>query len=253
MGSKSPSNTTSTVKSELPDWAKPYSVDLMKQGAAVASRPYEAYTGNQIAGFSPEQQLGLNATVNRSTSGNAAANAGNTMLQNTLQGNYLNPSTNPYLRQNVDTAMSQAQGKINGQFNTPGAFGSTAHQGVMANSLGGIASNMYGQNYATERNNMMQAAPQALGYAANDWTDINALLGAGDTTRQLSQDQQTQAYNNWLEQRNYPLQQLDILGNSINQAVGNQGSTLSTAPNPNRSNGAATALGAGLAGYGLLS
>jgi len=252
MSSKQPSNVTTTTKNELPSWAQPYSKDLMSQGAAVAARPYEAYTGNRIAGFSPEQQQGLGMTVNRATQGNSAVNAGQGMLQNTLQGQYLSPDSNPWLKQNVDTAMGQAQGRLNTQFNTPGAFGSTAHQGTMANNLGNIAAQMYGQNYTNERNNMMGAAGQALGYGQSDWQDINALMGAGDTTRQLSQDQLTQAYNDWQQKQNYPLQQLDILGNAINMAVGNQGSTLSTAPNPYQSNTAATALGAGLAGYGLL-
>ena len=250
---KTPSETTTTVKNELPAWAQPYSEGLMAKGAAVAERPYQAYTGNRIAGFSPEQLQGMQGTMTRATQGNAAVNAGQGMLEKTLKGDYLSPDSNPWFRQNVESAMGQVQGRLNNQFNNPGAFGSTAHQEVMNRGLGELASGMYGQNYANERANQMGAAGQALGYGAQDYNDLNAMLRVGDTTRQMSQDQLTQAYNDWLEQRNYPLQQLDILGNTIGMAVGNQGSTLSTAPNPNQSNPWATALGAGLTGYGLLS
>ena len=252
MSSKPPSNTTSTTKQELPSWAVPYSQQLLTQGAAVANRPYESYSGQRIAGFSPEQQMGMRMGINRATPGNQAQNYGQGMLENTLRGDYLSPDSNPWLRQNVDAAMGQAQGRLNSQFNNPGAFGSTAHQETMAKGLGGIASQMYGQNYDMERQNQMGAAGQALNYGQADWQNIGQLLGIGDTTRALTQDQLTQGYQDWQQAQNYPLQQLDILGNTIGMATSGQGSTLSTAPNPNQSNPYATAAGAALAGYGLL-
>jgi hypothetical protein len=98
----------------------------------------------------------------------------------------------------------------------------------------------------------MGAAGQALNYGQADWQNIGQLLGIGDTTRALNQDQLTQGYQDWQQAQNYPLQQLDILGNTIGMATSGQGSTLSTAPNPNQSNPYATAAGAALAGYGLL-
>ena len=255
MGSspKTPSVTTQTVKNELPSWATPYSQELLTRGAAVADRPFEQYSGERIAALSPEQQLGISGTMARAQQGNAAVNAGQSMLGNTLSGQYLNPASNPYFRGTVDAAMNQAQGAVNTQFNRPGAFGSSAHEGVMTNALGGIANQMYSQNYMNERANQMNAANQALGYGQADYNDLNAMLGVGDTTRQYQADLLGQQYNNWLEQRNYPLQQLDILGNALNMSVGNQGSTLSTAPNPYQSNTTANLLGAGLAGYGLLN
>jgi hypothetical protein len=252
-GSSTPDTTTTISKSEPPEWIKPYSINLMEQGAGVANRPYEAYSGQRIAGFSPEQEMGLTGTVNRATQGNAAMNMGQGMLQDTLSGRYMSPDSNPWLRQNVDTALGQAQGRLNSQFNTPGAFGSTAHQGVMAKSLGDIASQMYGQNYMNERQNQMGAAGQALNYGAADYQDINALLAAGDTRRQLSQDYMNQGYQDWLEARNYPLSQLDILGNTIGMSIGNSGTTQTSQPNPYQPNTTANLLGAGLAGYGLLN
>jgi len=251
--SKQPSVTTQTVKNELPSWAAPTSQALLATGTQVANRPYEQYTGERIASLSPEQQMGIYGTMNRALYGNEAQNAGQGMLRDTLSGNYLNPASNPYFKGTVDAAMGQAQGMINSQFNRPGAFGSSAHEGVMSNSLGGIANQMYSNNYQNERANQMGAANQALAYGAADYNDMNAMLGVGDTTRQYQQDLLGQQYADWLEQRNYPLQQLDIMGNALNMAVGNQGSTLSTAPNPYQSNTAANVLGAGLAGYGLLN
>jgi hypothetical protein len=253
MSSKQPSTTTTTTKQELPSWAVPYSQDLLKQGANVAQRPYEQYTGQRIAGWSPVQESALYMGRDRATQGNQAMNAGQGMLEDTLSGKFLSPDSNPYFRNTVDQAMDQTQGRVNTQFNRPGAFGSTAHQDVMTKGLGDIANQMYSQNYMNERGNQMGAANQALAYGSADWQNIGNYLGLGDKTQQLNQSLLDEKYQDWLTQQNYPLQQLDILGNSIGMATSGQGSALSTAPNPFQSNNAANYLGAGLSTAGLLS
>lgn len=251
MGSKSPSTVTNVTKSELPAWATPYSQQLMEMGAAQAARPYEAYQGQTISPLSQEQQMGLAQTVQRATQGNQAMNAGQNMLTNTLSGGYLSPNTNPYIANMVDTALGQAKGQLNSQFNKPGAWGSTAQQEVMARGLGDIAANMYGQNYTNERGNQMNAANQALGYGAADYQDANALLSAGDTTRQYSQDLLNKQFADWQAQQQYPLTQIDILGKSLGLATSGQGSVTGIGPNPYQPNTTANLLGGGLSLAGL--
>ncbi len=255
-GSKQPSSTTTTTKTELPAWIQPYSEGYLNKSMEAANRPYEQYQGQRVTPFTQEQELGLTGTANRAMLGNSAVNAGQGMLTNTLGGMYLNPNSNPYLRQNVDTAMGQVQGNLNSQFNRPGAFGNTAHQEVMARSLGDVAANMYGQNYTAERNNQMNAANQALAYGQNDYTDLNAMLSAGDTRRQYNTDINNLNYQNWLDQQNYPLKQLDIQGNAIGTAMGNTGQSSTTGPNPYQGSNTANLLGYGslaLGAGGLLS
>jgi len=253
MSSKSPSNTTQTVKNEPPEYIKPYAIDLMNKGSAVAARPYQAYGGQRIAGFSPEQEAGLTGTFNRAQSGNEAMNLGNRNLESMLKGDYLNPESNPFFKGVVDQAMGQTQGRLNTQFNSPGAFGNTAHQEVMARGLGDVANQMYSNNYMNERQNMMGALGMAPQYAQNDYNDLNAMLSAGDARRQLSQDTLNQQYADWLEQQNYPLKQLDILGNTIGMSMGNSGTSTSTGPNPYQPNTTANLLGGGMSLAGLLS
>jgi hypothetical protein len=149
--------------------------------------------------------------------------------------------------------MGQTAGRLNSQFNNPGAFGNTAHQEVMARSLGDVASQMYGQNYGMERGNQMNAANQALGYGQADYQDLNAMLSAGDTYRQYDQDLKNQQYADWLAQQNYPLSQLDILGNTIGMSMGNTGTTTSTAPNPYQGSSTANLLGGASTAAGLYS
>ena len=53
--SKTPSATTNTTKQELPAWLDTAAQDYMNYGRDVASRPYEGYGGQQIAGFGQDQ------------------------------------------------------------------------------------------------------------------------------------------------------------------------------------------------------
>ena len=253
MGQSAPSNTTTTTKTELPEWIQPYAEGLLQKGVDTANRPYEAYGGERISPLSNEQNMGLQGTTNRALYGNQAVNTGQNMLTNTLGGAYLTPESNPYLQRNVNVALSQAAGNLNSQFNKPGAFGNTAHQEVMARSLGDVASQMYGQNYSNERNNQMSAANQALGYGQADYQDLNALLAAGDTRRNYSQDLLNQGYADWQEKQNYPLRQLDIMGNTIGMSMGNTGQSTTNAPNPYQGSTAANLLGGAAGAAGLYS
>ena len=64
------SNTgTSTQVSELPEWARPYAKSALEKGAALADKPYQAYEGPRIAGFSPLQQQAQQSAANMQTSG----------------------------------------------------------------------------------------------------------------------------------------------------------------------------------------
>jgi len=63
-GGSAPANTTSTSTqtSELPEWARGYAKDTLAKGAAltdVSQNPYQTYSGDRIAGFSPMQQQAM--------------------------------------------------------------------------------------------------------------------------------------------------------------------------------------------------
>jgi hypothetical protein len=63
-GSSQPANTTSTSTqtAELPEWARGYAKEALAKGQAltdVNQNPYQQYTGDRIAGFSPMQQQAM--------------------------------------------------------------------------------------------------------------------------------------------------------------------------------------------------
>lgn len=128
----SQAGTTTTVE-DIPEWLKPFALQGM-QGLS------EAY-GQTPDGMSP------------------ITAAGGQYMQDVIGGDYLN--SNPYL----DAMFNQAAGKVtsgvNSQFSGAGRYGSGAHQGVLGESLGNLATDIYGQNFARERGFQQQAAQGA--------------------------------------------------------------------------------------------
>lgn len=56
-GSSKPAPTNQTVtQTNLPEYAKPYFLNLLNRTQAESYRPYQTYGGERIAGFTPEQQ-----------------------------------------------------------------------------------------------------------------------------------------------------------------------------------------------------
>lgn len=54
--SQQPQQVTSTnTTSNLPEYARPYFESLMNRATEVSNDPYQAYTGNRVAGFNPDQ------------------------------------------------------------------------------------------------------------------------------------------------------------------------------------------------------
>ncbi len=249
MGGKSGGKQKTTQKMEPWKGVQPFLTSYLNNAWQIASQPYEAFQGQRIAGLSPEQQMGMNMTTSRALNGSPVMNAAQANLTDALSGRYMSPDSNPWLKRNVDTALGQAGSAINSQFNRPGAFGSSAHEGVMANQFGNIASQMYGQNYDQERTRQMQAnmfAPQA---AAADYADAQALMGVGNINREMTQSLIDQDYADWQEAQQYPYMQSDFMKNAV--LAGQGAGSSSTSKTSGGSSGLANALGYGAAGYGL--
>lgn len=241
-------NKSSSV-AEPPEETKKYLTPYLQTASKLANNPYQAYQGQTSAGLNQDQNTAFGAIRNRALQGSEVGREANWNAADTLAGRYLSPDSNPWLRGSVDTAMGQAQGALNSQFNKPGAFGSTAHQGVMAKQLGDISNNAYMQNYNQERGNQLNVMSQAPGMAASDYNDMDRLMGSGDAQRAAEQERLSGQYGAWQQAQQYPYQQLDVMGNAIMTTMGAGGKTTMYG---NGSSGAGQAVGAGLAGLGLL-
>jgi hypothetical protein len=140
-GSKGPAGTTTTT-TDVPDYQRPYVQDLLSQ----ARSTYQANQANPAA-----QTL---------------ANHGAANMDATIRGDYLDPSTNPWLKKTYDMAADSVGSGVDSRFTASGRYGSGAHQGVLGKTFGDLATNIYGGNYQQERGRQMTAALGAPEYAS---------------------------------------------------------------------------------------
>jgi hypothetical protein len=240
-GGSQKSTTTSTPWSGV----QPYLTDLLKTGQDITKRPYEFYNGDTVAGFAPEQEMGFNLGTQRAMAGSPTLDAANRNITSTLNGDYLNPASNPYLQANVGQAMNDVTGRVNSQFNNNN-FGGSAHQETLTRNLGDVANNMYGENYARERGNQLNAAGQSIGLAGADYMDADYLQGIGAQRQDLANQYLGNASTQFTNAANFPYEQLQRYGDVVSQGTGQGGTSTTKAPSQGGGNTASTVLGLGL-------
>jgi len=163
-GGKTPSKTTQTVISDVPEYARGYVKETLAKGMELTNQPYEAYGGNRLAGFSDlqnqsftgAQNLGVSPQIGQATG--YANQAGN--YQNVGQdytGSNVNQYMNPFLQGALAPQIREAQtaGAMAQQQNAAKAVG----MGAFGSSRGAL------QKSLTEKNTMQNMADiNAKGY-----------------------------------------------------------------------------------------
>lgn len=265
-GSKGGGTQTVTNTQQLPSYAQPYAQQLMQRSADLSNKEYTPYTGQRIADLNANQMAGINQTAAQGKSGFKGQSDVFDQYQKTVRGDYLSPDSNPYLSGMVQKALgdvssayrSGTKPTTDAAFSRAGAFGGSAWQNAvqnnerqLADALGNTALNAYGQNYAQERGNQLNAMNNAGAMQNIGYTDASKLIGAGDIQRSYLQDLLNQQYGDWQAAQNQPYANLDVLSKGLAGSVGNAGTSFTTSPNPYQASPFATYLGGGLAAAGL--
>ena len=68
-GSSGPDEVTNTMVSEPPEWLVPHLQGFINQGLGLANQPYEAYTGQRIAEFTPQHDTAFQMIQDRALEG----------------------------------------------------------------------------------------------------------------------------------------------------------------------------------------
>lgn len=278
MGNPKGQSNSTTTSGPPPEVMQNYS-SLMNRANQVASTPYQAYTGNQVQGFSPDQ---LSAFQNVNYAQNAWQPFLNSAQQYATQGaapistqsiaQYQNPYQQSVINAtmgNINETNQQQQANLVGQ-NLGGGGLFNDRLGVAQGELArqqGLASNqtfanLNSANY-TQALGAAQADRSAAGQAAytfgnlgaenlqNILTGAQAQLGTGGQQQQLGQAQLNVPYQQWQQQQAFPYQQTGWLA-GIQTGVGsNMGGTSNTVATPAQPNPWATYGGLGLAGAGM--
>jgi hypothetical protein len=257
---------TTVSRQEPAAEVKPYLAPYLNQANQVSSMPYETYQGQRIANLTPEQYMGAGLTSAQALNGFQGQSDAFNNYQATMRGDYMDPSANPWLAATANKAMgditnayrSGTKPTTDAAASRAGAFGGSAWQQMVQNneqalgdSLGNAANQFYGQNYLNERNNQMQGLNMLPTMQNVGYTDAQKLTGVGDAFRQYQQDLLNTQYGDWQEAQNYPTRQLDIMGNALRATMGAGGSTSTSQSGGYKPSSFASALGGGMAGYGM--
>ena len=236
-GSSGGSNTV-TQTTAIPDWQQGMVQANENISQSLASQPYQNYQGQVIAPLTDLQNQGIQMTQQAATAGQPALNAA---AQTTAQaaGNTWNPQTaqqymSPYATaalqpqlQQLNIQQQQQANQIGARATQAGAFGDAQYGNAQAlnNFYGNLAQNdlvsqglntayTTGQNAYNAQNQNLLAAGAQFGNIANaaqqqGLQGANAVFNAGTQQQAFNQQQLTEAYQNFMNQVNYPYQQLN--------------------------------------------
>lgn len=227
-----------------------------------------------MAGFSGDQLQGFDRVRQIADAGNPLMGQAQDYVSKALNGGQVytpqaNPyaGENPYLGQMIEDSQNEVARSYNNtvapnlmaQFNAGGAYGGTAHQEALSGSqrqladhLRQISTTARGDDY----NRQVQMAENALnrdqqawqmnrgqelaalgavpGLSQSRYDDARALMNIGQQQQNLYQGLLDSDYENYMDWRNYPQQQLGVLANAISSLQGGgTSSSSSTGANPN--------------------
>lgn len=252
-------------KSEPWGPAQPVLKNILNQGQQLYNQGSSYYPFSTVVPQSQQTLSALQGIEGRAGSNPVTAGAQGTLssllsgnnptLQATARGDYLSPDSNPWLKQTFDAMSGDVQDAVNSQFSMASRTGSPAHAGELTRQLGRLGTQLYGDNYARERQNQLGAAGtigqqqlSALGMApsVNDlgYGDLSKLLGAGAAYEGQAGKTLQDAMSRWDFSQNQGWNNLSRLAQLVNPVAG-QGGT-QTSPNTAPS-GAQQGLGSTLA------
>ncbi len=191
-GGKGGGDTTTVQQADPWTSQQPY----LKYGFQQAQNLYNSggpqyYPGRTYTPFSSQTEQALGMAENRAQGSRLEGNLTG-YLGRSLNGQFLN--ANPYLdamygsaAQNMAEQFNEAVVPgLNATFGGAGRTGSGAHAlaagraaGELGNSLSSLASNLYGGNYANERQLMQQAAGMVPTASGLDWNNIAQMGNVG--------------------------------------------------------------------------
>ena len=236
-------SATQTQITDLPDWAKPTAEGLLKDAGQLTDinkNPYTPYTGQRTAQFTPLQQQAYGTAY--------GMNAGPEGFSQNI-GAYMSPyQQNVIDREKMEAARtSQMLGQQQqAQATQAGAFGGYREGIQRAERERGLRSQM--------QDIQARGSQAAYDRAADQFrSGITQQLAVGQQQQQFGTQQQGQIqqmldtqYQDFLNQKKYPYQQLEFMSNILRGTP--MGGTTSMYGSPGSTMGQVAGIGAGLAG-----
>ena len=181
--------------------------------------------------YAPYQKDAIDFAHNNMTNPSAFTTDAQGLLDNTINGQYLTPGTNPYEAGMAKQIADQTGGQYASTFGASGR----AHGGLAAllssQGVGNALDNFYGNIYEQERSRQQQAMMAAPAFHADQFTAANEMFPQINATAMG------------------PLQAAALYGNSVAGTVGPYGTTTTTQKTPF---GLQQAIGLGMMGASMI-
>lgn len=213
-GGQTTTNTIDTRFNNLIDYAT-------QTAGRVNSAGYTPYTGQRFAGLNSDQNTAL-GMIRDQAQNNTLTNAASGNLQQMMGG-----GSNPYL----DAMVNKAQGNVLANANTAairsGSFGNSGIADAAARQMSDVATSMYGNAYAQDQNNRLQAIGMAPTINQAGFQNAGQLLNAGQILQNQDQQGKDFAYQQFSEQQNLPYKQMAAYGGLLGNSGANSTTTTS--------------------------
>lgn len=247
-----PKETTTTTISDIPEWLKGYAQDYLKASGNLSFPggqlgPYP-FPDQKVAEWNPWQVEGANLGVRRALSDAPVLSMSEALGLDTLGGKYLDPNTNPALRNNYLNAArdmadvyryatapaTQASALNAGQFGSANQDQMRfLQQYSLGENLNNLASKMYGENFEQERNRMMQQQQMVPQLLQQQFIGPDYIQKMGQQAQVQKQTVYDTDFKNQQARAQWPYQALDVMRGGLTAMPGGMGSTSQTGPNPN--------------------
>lgn len=193
--------TQQTQISDIPGWARGYAKDVLARGQALTDinqNPYQAYGGNRVAGLSDLQQQAIKTVSSPEAFGQS------------VQG-----FMSPYMQNVVDVQKRAAREQGGIQANTLAA--KAAQAGAFGGSGAALQQAAQGRDLSRQLDEIQKMGSQAA--YQQGVQQANTALGQQVQLGGLQQQQEQRGldigYQNFLDQKNYPYQNLSYMSNLI--------------------------------------
>ena len=184
------SSGTQTVTQTNTPWseAQPHLSRIFGEAYDIyKNQPPSQFPGLTVAQRSMPTMLAEEMTLGRALGGSKLTDSARGVMQNTVDGNYLDITQNPKfssaLGQISDRYRETIAPQTDAAFSRSGAFGGSAHRnqmGINQRELSRGMNDMAASMYDQERNRQMAATGLAPQFANNDYSEIAKISAVGD-------------------------------------------------------------------------
>ncbi len=276
MGSKStPTSSTSTqhTQTDMGPWSaqQPYLTQMFSEGQKLYNKgPDKYYPTSTVAGFNPAQTQGLNSIIGMQGQVAPLTSGVQQTATDTINGKYLDPSTNPYLAATYSAAADPVTRSYqtatapgtSAAFAGAGRYGSGARNQQMdqnnralGTTLGNLGTSIYGGNYQQERQNQLNMTGNAGNILDSLYKPAGATVAAGAQQQQQTQQELSDQVNRFNFNQQAPWQNLARYQGAIAGNYGQTGTSTTTGTQTGQSfsNPLGSALGGALGLASLFS